>query len=124
MGNNKWEALYRKSRRKIKMKTQIEQIKAAKRAYIIQLNKNFTRFSVYLDSGKGLLALWPSDSHLTKSAELLEGQIYSKLINLPAFHFLVADLGTSRTGLISYELKKINPDITVEFLSGGTPSHC
>ena len=90
------------------MKTQIEQIQNAKRAYIVQLDKNYTRFAVYLDSGE----------------ELLEGQVYSKLENYPAFHSHITEIGTSKTGLIKYELEKINPNITVEFLGGCAPYSC
>jgi len=62
------------------MKTQTEQIRNAKRAYVTLLNDPkwsdsrgalVCRFSVMLDAGEGLAAVWPSDSHLAKSAELL-----------------------------------------------------
>jgi len=108
-------------------KTQIEQIKEAKRAYLTVLNNprdgmSALRFSVHLDSGDGLDILWPSDSHLSKSKELLSSQVYSKRKTYPAYHFSLSGCGYSKTYEIAIELQKINPNLDVYELTGWSPS--
>ena len=109
--------------------TQQEKIKQAKRAYLITLNTpkdgmGTLRFAVYLDASEGLEVLWPSDSHDgKKSKELLHGQVYSILKQYPAFHFAFGGCGYSKSNEIRSELERINPEIKVYSLSGGTPSN-
>ena len=109
------------------MKTQIEQVKGAKRAYLALLNNPtwsdkrgamYCRFSVMLDAGEGLAAVWPSDSHLAKSAELLPGQVFSQHKSYPAFHFVVDNQDDLRDTLLA-----INPEIKCYRLGGnGDPT--
>ena len=103
------------------MKTQIENIKEAKKAYILELSES--RFAVYLLINDELVSLWPSDSHNgKKSKELLPYQIYSKNRNYPAFHFYINGGGFSKTYEINAELNKINQDIEVFVLRGCNPA--
>ena len=103
------------------MKTQSENIREAKKAYILELSES--RFSVYLLIKDELIALWPSDSHNgKKSKELLAYQIYSKNRNYPAFHFYINGGGFSKTYEIKAELNKVNPCIDVFVLMGGNPA--
>lgn len=115
--------------RKKTMKTQRERILEARRAYLITLNNprdgmSALRFAVYLDAGKGLDVLWPSDSHLGKrSKELLHGQVYTENRRYPAFHFSFSGCGYSKSNSIAQELARINPDIDVFTLGGAMPSN-
>ena len=103
------------------MKTQIENIKEAKKAYILELSKS--RFSVYLLINEQLVVLWPSDSHKGgRTEELLPCQIYSKNENYPAFHFYINGGGFSKTYEIKAELNKINSGLEVFVLRGCSPS--
>ena len=103
------------------MKTQIENIKEAKKAYILELSES--RFSVYLLVNDELIALWPSDAHNgKKSKELLPYQIYSNNKNYPGFHFYITGGGFSKTHEIEIELSKINHDIEVFILRGCNPA--
>ena len=110
------------------MKTQIEQVKESKNAYLITLNDprdgmSTLRFAVYLDNGKGLEVLWPSDSHEgKKSKELIHGQVFSENRRYPAFHFAFGGCGYSKSNEIRSELQRINKDIKVYTLNGGCPS--
>ena len=94
------------------MKTQQEQLKRAKRAYLVPLNTTWTRWAVYLADNKcaeGLDVLWPGDSHLgQKTKELLPGQIYSKARQYPAFHFHLTGCGYSKPNEIARTLITIN----------------
>ncbi len=110
------------------MKTQEEQIKQAKRAYLMTLNDprdgmSALKFSVYLDSGNGLDVLWPSDSQEgKKSKQMLSGQVYTQNRKYPAFHFSLSGCGYSKSNEISMELRRINPKIEVFVLGGAMPS--
>jgi hypothetical protein len=111
------------------METQKEQIKKAKRAYLMTLNDprdgmSALRFAVYLDAGSGLDILWPSDSHEgKKSKELLHRQVYTEKRKYPAFHFSLSGCGYSKSNEIRSELEKINPSIKVYTLGGSMPSN-
>lgn len=111
------------------MKTQKEQIQGAKRAYLMTLNSprdgmGALRFAVYLDNGRGLSILWPSDSQEgAKSKELLHCQVYSRRRGYPAFHFSLSGCGYSKSNEIAQELARINPDIDVFTLGGAMPSN-
>ena len=103
--------------------TQTEQIRAAKRAYILTLNRNRSRFSVYLDGGNGLEVLWPSDNHLVpKHKDKLPYQQYRRSGDGPAFVFALNGCGYSKLGALAEELRRINPAIAVESLEGSSPS--
>ena len=98
------------------MKTQQEQLKEAKFAYLVPLNVAWTRWAVYLDDqdGKGLRPFWPSDSHEgKKSKELIPGQIYSKAEHYCAFHFHLTGCGYSKTDKITRTLHTVNPKLIV-----------
>ena len=98
------------------MKTQQEQLKAAKRAYLVPLNTTWTRWAVYLDyaDGKELQVLWPADCHSgAKTAELLPGQLYSKAEHYPAFHFRFNGCGYSKQNELATTLTRVNPDLQV-----------
>ena len=106
--------------------TQQEQIRRARRAYIVTLNPAASRFAVYLDDGEGLDALWPHDSHLgNKSEELLEDQVYYKQSrgNLPAFHFHKTGYGFNKIFEVAEALRTVNPELDVMTLDGFNPSH-
>jgi len=108
---------------------QHEQIKAAKRAYILTLSQpkdsmSTARYQVYLDDGNGLEVLWPSDSHLGKaSKELFGSQVYSKRATLPAYHFALSGCGFSKVYQIKIELQQFNKDLEVLTLSGWSPGN-
>jgi len=109
------------------MKTQEQQIKTAKRAYILKLTQGTTvsRFAVYLDAGKGLTALWPKDAHEGKEViNLLPHQVFYKKNNnrLPAFHFAVHGVGLNRFEEVKDVLHKHNPKLEVFGLNGWHPS--
>ncbi len=112
------------------MKTQKEQIQAARRAYLITLNDprdgmSALRFAVYLDAGQGLEILWPSDSQAgKKSKELLPGQVYTEKRKYPAFHFSFSGCGYSKSNEIRATLEEINKNIRVYTLGGLMPSSC
>lgn len=109
--------------------TQQEQIKAAKRAYILPLNgPRESRFAIYLDSGEGLEVLWPSDAHLQtegkKSQELLPGQLYwRRNDNYPAFHFHLSGYGCSYVDYLKDTLKQHSPSIEVLVIRGWSPGN-
>ena len=109
--------------------TQQEQVKNAKRAYLMRLNSpkdgmSALRFAVYLDSGNGLKCLWPSDSHVgKKSKELLHNQVYTDKRNYPAFHFALSGCGYSKSDTIRQTLNAINPELKVEVISAWNPSN-
>ena len=103
--------------------TQIEQLKQAKRAYIIVLNQRRTRFAVYLDSGKGLEVLWPSDCMAgSRSNELLSGQVHTERRDIPAYHFHLTGYGYSKVGDVREELRRHNPGLEVYTLDGWQPA--
>lgn len=111
-------------------KTQQEQIKSATRAYILPLSRGSRsseaptdRFQVYLLIEGVLQVLWPSDSHLPKSKEILPCQVVSKNKNLPFFHFALRGYGFSKEGEIAETLLSINPGLIIETLGGSMPSH-
>lgn len=106
------------------MKTLIEQIQSAKRAYIVPLNARHTRFQVYLDNedGEGLKVLW-GDSELhegKKQSPLWAGHTISSRAgqDVPSCHFHLTGDGYSKTDEIARELRGYNPEITVGILSG------
>jgi len=107
--------------------TQQEQVKQAKRAYIVRIGGGNTRFGVYLDAGEGLHILWPSDSHEgKKSKELLPHQVYSQTNanDVPRFHFRLTGWGYSKKDEIRAALREVNPEIEVMELSAGfEPGH-
>lgn len=115
------------------MKTQIEQLKAAKRFYIIPLNNPHNemsthRYQVYCDTGNGLEVLWPSDSgEGSNSKELLPYQKYTKLKQYPAFHFTLGGCGYCKKHEIAYMIaealgKKGAEDVEYFTLNGWMPS--
>lgn len=110
------------------MNKQVEQIKQAKRAYLMTLNDprdgmSALRFAVYLDTGNGLEVLWPGDSQSgKKSKELLHGQVYSTNRKYPAFHFSFSGCGYSKSNEIRAELERYNPAIEVYCIGGFSPS--
>lgn len=109
------------------MKTQNQQIKAARFAYIIQLSRSASgmmrRYAVYLQPANGeLAALWPHDSNEGKDANLLPGQVYSKRRDpdtLPAYHFALKGCGFSAADEIRQVLLKLNPKLEVRRLNPG-----
>lgn len=106
------------------MKTQTEQIKAARWAYLFPLNTTGSRWAVYLaakNSGE-LKPLWPGDSHLgEKTKELIGGQIYSKAKQYVAFHFYLNGYGFSKQAEITENLQAVNPTLIVRELTGCIP---
>ena len=108
---------------------QQDQIKSAKRAYLMRLNSprdgmSKLRFAVYLDSGNGLSCLWPSDSQAgKKSKEMLHHQVYTDNRKWPAFHFALGGCGYSKSDSIRQTLNAINPALKVEVISGWMPSN-
>lgn len=110
------------------MQTQIDQIKAACRAYLVPLNTprdamHTWRWACYLDFGTGgeLSILWPHDPD-DKLTQRLPHQVYSKRRQYPAFHFALAGCGYSKTYEIACTLQAINPRIDVYELGGAYPS--
>jgi len=110
-------------------KTQLEQLKEAKRAYLLPLNQPrdgmlTKRFSVYLETKSGLTILWPSDNHKKKSKELLFNQVYSKRPKYPAYHFALNGCGYYKALEIAKTLKRAcnRKDLEVYELHGGMPS--
>lgn len=103
-------------------KTIPEQIKEAKRAYLVTISNagsTLQRYSCYLDNGNGLDVLWPSDSHLKKSKEIgTVGMTYSKNKNFVAYHFVSDDHDTNH---IAMRLKKHNPTLEVFEINGAMP---
>jgi len=113
------------------MKSQIEQIKSAERAYMITMNDprdgmSALRFSVYLDDGGGLDVLWPrlleERGEKRGKKDLLPGQVYSKLRKYPAFHFSLSGCGYNKAHEIGMTLQEINPEIDVYEMNGHMPS--
>ena len=105
--------------------TQIEQLKQAKRAYIIVLNQRRTRFAVYLDSGKGLEVLWPEYVGGGRAADpksLLSGQVHTERRDIPAYHFHLTGCGYSKVGDVREELRRHNPKLEVYTLDGWQPA--
>lgn len=105
----------------MQLKSQIDQIRSAKRAYIqplISTQNNVSRYAVYLDSGNGLQVLWPWLDEDKK--RLIPGQIASSNEAWPRFHFRFAGCGYSKTNEIKIALTEINPQIEVKTLSGYT----
>jgi len=109
-------------------KTQTQQLKAAKRAYIFNLTPNAkgmtSRFSIYLDDGNGLEILWPNYDERGGSGkrDLLPDQVYSNRRTLPAYHFSLNGYGYSKEDTLRRMLQEVNPDIEVHSLSGYSPS--
>lgn len=103
------------------MKTQVEQIKAAKRAYVMPINQKHTRFCIYLDSGNGLQAIWPEHTGIGEHEPLLPYQIYyrNKSGSLPAYHFHLTGYGYDRAYELVTMLRQINPAITIFDTSPG-----
>jgi len=98
------------------MATQQEQLKEAKRAYIVPLNANWTRFQVYLDNANGaaLQVLWPGDSQLgKKTKELIGNQLYSIRKGYPAFHWWLTGWGYSKELKVAIALCHVNPKLEV-----------
>ena len=109
--------------------TQTEEIKAASRAYLMTLNNprdgmSKLRFAIYLDGKDGLSVLWPSDSENGKGfKDKLPYQCWTTKRQYPAFHFALSGCGYSKTHALATEvLRKINPKIIVEEISGYSPS--
>lgn len=107
--------------------TQEQQIKEAKRAYVITLNNPATanvtrRFQVYLDTGEGLNVLWPENAEKGKKANLLPTQVYSKLPKYPAYHFAMSGYGYDKLDELRTMLKVFNPEIEVQAISGWSPN--
>lgn len=111
------------------MKTQIEQIKGARFAYIAEISRAksgmMRRYAVYLQPAKGELdVLWPhanGDKDDSKRA-LLPGQVYAKRREpdtLPAYHFAFRGCGFSAADELRKTLLEINPKLQVRRLSVG-----
>ena len=110
------------------MKSQLEQIRNAERAYIMPLNHprdgmSTHRFQVYLMSPDGLDVLWPHSEENGKREKLLAGQVFSKRDAYPTFHFALAGCGYSKTYDIGETLRRINPKLKVEVINGWSPSN-
>jgi hypothetical protein len=109
-------------------KTQKEQIKAAKTAYIMPINSprdgmGTHRFSVHLCVKNQLEVLWPEDNHEgKKSKEMLPSQVYSTRKTYPAYHFALGGCGYSKTYQIKSELQQINKNLIVFTIDGWSPS--
>ena len=93
------------------------------RAYAIILNNHCkrsatTRYAVYVETEDGLKPLWPIDN----GEKLLDCQVYSKLENYPAYHFVVSGFQFNHLHEIRRALKIHNPSITVYALRGWYPS--
>lgn len=109
--------------------TQAELIKQARRAYLITLNNprdgmGKLRYAIYVDGPEGLSVLWPSDSDKGKGfKDRLPYQCYTQKRQYPAFHFALAGCGYSKNHALATEvLRKINPEIIVETITGWSPS--
>lgn len=120
-------------------KSLIDQVKHAKHAYILQLSRSRSgmerRYSVYVDddteASGALDVLWPADSHGYGGCQnpkkvtvepMLDGMIYSRNKNFPAFHFRFGGGGFSATDEIRSTLQRINPKIEVFTINGHSPS--
>lgn len=91
---------------------QVEAIKKAKQAYIVDLNPQSNninnRYAVYVDKiADQLCPLWP---HIDEKGteKLLPLQVYSKNKNYPTYHFV-----TNGEHDLATMLRKINPKIKV-----------
>ncbi len=108
-------------------KSLIEQVKDAKRAYILQLSRSRSgmerRYCVYVDDGEGLEILWPYTDN-GEPLKLLDGMVYSTRAQYPAYHFRFGGCGFSATDEIRSTLKAINPSIEVFTINGHSPSSC
>ena len=110
------------------MKSQVEQIRNAERAYLMPLNNprdgmSTHRYQVYLLTGNGLEVLWPWEID-GKRDRLLPGQVHSNRDQYPMFHFALSGYGYSKIHEIGETLRRINPKIkSVERISGWSPSH-
>jgi hypothetical protein len=121
--------------------TQKEEIKKAKRAYILKLNPNtkgtLDRYAIYLDKGNGLTILWPnrtteeyekeekSNSSLgVKVKDILPYQCYWPYNNYtyPAYHFKIDGGNCSKKDELRKMLQAINPKIKVFSIKGYAPS--
>ena len=112
------------------MHTQKEQLDNAENAYLMPLNKDSSRFAVYLDNQPkqydnqpSFRVLWPSDcGDGKKSKEILSGQKYSTLNNYPAFHFHLKGGNYSKRHEVAETLQEINPKLTIYIITGFAPS--
>jgi len=104
---------------------QLEQLKKAKFAYIMPLNKKQTRFAVYLDGGQGevLDVLWPDFLPDARGSvvhsELLPLQVFSKLKSFPAYHFLDMSCGNGMLEMV----KEISPKTKILLITGKSPNN-
>ena len=104
--------------------SQFAQLKKAKFAYIMPLNKKHTRFAVYLDYGinEPVKVLWPefypNDRGEIINSDLLPLQVKSRLKAFPAFHFVDNTQGE----LIMKMVKDYNSDIGSFLLTGKAPN--
>jgi len=111
-------------------KTQKEQIKEAKQAFLMLVNNpkygdSIFRYAVYLQNEHNeLVILWPVDSHDNKlvKKELLPHQVHSSRKDYPAFHFALGGCGYSKSDELGSVLQQINPDLTVWLLQGYMPT--
>lgn len=110
------------------MKTIKEQIQESDRFYAILLNQprdgmSKCRYQIYRVFEGRLEVLWPGDSDKGKSSkELLPHMVYSKQRQYPAFHWALGGCGYSKLHEMREILQHINPNATLEALSGWMPS--
>lgn len=119
------------------MKSQVEQIKAAKYAYIMPLSEpsntsGTCRFAIYLQGETGEMdVLWPRDSDLynedgtvRKKRNLLHHQCYNANTQskYPAFHFKLSGWGYSKALELKTMLRQHNSEIEVRTINGWAPS--
>ena len=109
--------------------TQVELIKQAKHAYLVTLNNprdgmSRLRYAIYVDGENGLSVVWPSDSSMGKGfKDRLPYQCYTTKKQYPAFHFALGGCGYCKNHALATEvLRKINPEIIVETITGWSPS--
>ncbi len=105
------------------MKSQIDLIKSASVAYLVDLNprgNSTRRYAVYLEvpKEKALCVLWPEHYENGKHEKLLPHQTFSKRTQYPAYHFRITGYGFNKDLEMQIMLRQVNPNIKVYGLFG------
>lgn len=101
------------------MKTQLELLKEAKKAYLIPVNDNWSRWSVYVLHENDLKVIWPKHNGEGKLEGLLPNQIKSTRKNYPCYHFYFNGGNYSKPYELKTILEEINPELQVERIQPG-----
>jgi hypothetical protein len=105
---------------------QTEQLKNAKRVYLIYLNNPTDgarpfRYAVYTDCGNGLDVLWPN--YDDDPEKLLPYQVDTKMRQYPKYHFAVSGYGSDKNYALASALAQYcAPDCEFYTLTGYRPS--